>query len=317
MKIVNEPFSSFNRTSISSKKSKLVLGVALTLLAASMEALADVIPKPLMADTQISPASPLLIVFLIYIVNGAIFTPLTTKSPALSKFSIKPLYMLTALGVVEVLSTIFFLYGLKETSAINASILGNSEIVFGVIIAMIVLGERIKRKEILPFMLIGFGAIMIPLGTDISEGGFTTNFVMGDIMILISGLFLGIVMTMYKRMGDQFDSKRIIQYTSFVGAAVALGGIFVMGVPFELDPDHLPTILITGIIGVGMPVFFVLIALRYIGAVRTILVFSTTTVFGVLFSSLLLGEIITMTNVAAVGIVIAGTYLLRKRLAND
>jgi len=84
-----------------------------------MEALADVIPKPLMAETQILPASPLLIVFLIYIVNGAIFTPFTVKSKPLSKFSIKPLYALTALGIVEVLSTIFFLYGLKDTSAIR------------------------------------------------------------------------------------------------------------------------------------------------------------------------------------------------------
>ncbi len=316
MKIVND-FSTFSRSSLSTKKGKIALGIALALAAASMEALADVIPKPLMADTQILPASPLLIVFLIYIVNGAIFTPLTVKSPALSKFSIKPLYALTALGIVEVLSTIFFLYGLKDTSAINAAILGNSEIVFGVIIAMIVLGERIKRKEILPFMLIGIGAILLPLGTDISEGGFMTNFVVGDLMILISGLFLGIVMTMYKRMGDTFDSKRIIQYTSFVGAAVALGGILIMGIPFELDPNHLPTILITGIIGIGMPVFFILIALRYIGAVRTILVFSTTTVFGVMFSNLLLGEIITMVNVGSIGVVIVGTYLLRKRLARD
>jgi len=316
MKIVND-FSTFSRSSLSTKKGKIALGIALTLAAASMEALADVIPKPLMADTQILPASPLLIVFLIYIVNGAIFTPFTVKSRPLSKFSIKPLYALTALGIVEVLSTIFFLYGLKDTSAINAAILGNSEILFGVIIAMIVLGERIKRKEILPFMLIGIGAILLPLGTDISEGGFMTNFVVGDLMILISGLFLGIVMTMYKRMGDKFDSKRIIQYTSFVGAAVALGGILVMGIPFELDPNHLPTILITGIIGIGMPVFFILIALRYIGAVRTILVFSTTTVFGVMFSNLLLGEIISMTNVGSIGVVIVGTYLLRKRLARD
>ncbi|MCH8085762.1 MAG: DMT family transporter, partial [Thaumarchaeota archaeon] len=222
MKIISD-FSTFRRSSLSSKKSKIVLGIALALAAASMEALADVIPKPLMEDTQILPASPLMIVFLIYIVNGAIFTPFTVKSKPLSKFSIKPLYALTALGIVEVLSTIFFLYGLKDTSAINASILGNSEIVFGVIIAMIVLGERIKRKEILPFMLIGFGAILIPFGTDIFGGGFMTSFVVGDLMILISGLFLGIVMTMYKKLGDKFDSRRIIQYTSFVGAAIALG----------------------------------------------------------------------------------------------
>ncbi|MEK0368956.1 MAG: DMT family transporter [Nitrosopumilus sp.] len=316
MKIISD-FSTFRRSSLSSKKSKIVLGIALTLAAASMEALADVIPKPLMEDTQILPASPLMIVFLIYIINGAIFTPFTVKSKPLSKFSIKPLYALTALGIVEVLSTIFFLYGLKDTSAINASILGNSEIVFGVIIAMIVLGERIKRKEILPFMLIGFGAILIPFGTDIFEGGFMTNFVVGDLMILISGLFLGIVMTMYKKLGDKFDSRRIIQYTSFVGAAIALGAILVLGIPFELDPNHLPTILITGVIGIGMPIFFILIALRYIGAVRTILVFSTSTVFGVMFANILLGEIISIANVCSMGIVIAGIYLLRNRFARD
>lgn len=317
MKIVNDSFYGFNRQSLQSKKGKIALGVVFTLLAAAMEALADVIPKPLMADTQISPASPLLIVFIIYIVNGAIFTPFTTKSKPLSQFPIKPLYALTALGVVEVLSTIFFLYGLKDTTAVNASILGNSEIVFGIIIAMIVLGERIKRKEVLPFLLIGIGAILIPIGSDVSQYGFMTNFVVGDALILVSGLFLGIVMTMYKRMGDEFDSKRIIQYTSFIGAAVAMTGILVMGMPFELDPAHLPVILIAGVIGVGMPVFFVLIALRYIGAVRTILVFSTTTVFGVLFSNILLGEEISFANVGAIAMVIAGTYILRERLARD
>ncbi len=317
MKIENESSSIFSRSALNSRKGKILLGVSFALAAAAMEALADVIPKPLMADTQILPTSPLMIVFLIYIVNGAIFTPFTAKSKPLTKFPRKPLYALTALGVVEVLSTIFFLYGLKDTTAINASILGNSEIVFGVIIAMIVLGERLKRKEIFPFMLIGIGAILIPLGSDISQHGFMTNFVIGDFMILMSGLFLGGVMTMYKKMGDEFDSKRIIQYTSFIGAAVALGGILVMGLPFEIDPSHLPTIFITGVIGVGMPVFFVLIALKYIGAVRTILVFSTTTVFGVLFSSLLLGEIISFANVGAIALVIAGTYILRQRLAKD
>jgi drug/metabolite transporter (DMT)-like permease len=66
-----------------------------------------------------------------------------------------------------------------------------------------------------------------------------------------------------------------------------------------------------------MPVYFILIALRYIGAVRTILVFSTTTVFGVMFANLLLGEIISMANIGAIGVVLVGTYLLRKKLAKE
>ncbi len=316
MKIVNG-FSTFRYSSLSSKKNKIALGIALAFAGAAMDALADVIPKPLMAETQISPAAPLMIVFLIYIVSGAIFTPFTTKSPSLFKFSRKSFYAITGLGVAEVLGTIFFLYGLKDTSAINAAILGNSEIVFGIIIAMIVLSERIKRKEFLPFVLIGIGAILIPLGTSVSEHGFMTNFVIGDLMILLSGVFMGIVMTMYKRMGDEFDSKRIIQYTSFVGAAVAMAGILVMNIPFELDPNHLPTILVTGVVGIGIPILFVIVALRYIGAVRTILIFSTTSVFGALFAHVLLGEIITLVNVGAIGLVIVGTYFLRKKLSKD
>ncbi len=316
MKIVND-FSTFRYSSLSSKKNKIALGIALAFAGAAMDALADVIPKPLMAETQISPAAPLMIVFLIYIVSGAIFTPFTAKSPSLFKFSRKSIFALTGLGVAEVLGTIFFLYGLKDTSAINAAILGNSEIVFGIIIAMIVLSERIKRKEFLPFMLIGIGAILIPLGTSVSEHGFITNFVIGDLMILLSGVFMGIVMTMYKKMGDEFDSKRIIQYTSFVGAAVAMAGILVMNIPFELDPNHLPTILVTGIVGIGIPILFVIVALRYIGAVRTILIFSTTSVFGALFAHVLLGEVITLANVGAIGLVIVGTYFLRKKLAKD
>jgi len=57
--------------------------------------------------------------------------------------------------------------------------------------------------------------------------------------------------------------------------------------------------------------------LRYIGAVRTILIFSTTSVFGALFAHVLLGEIITLANVGAIGLVIVGTYFLRKKLSKD
>jgi len=57
MKIVND-FSTFRYSSLSSKKNKIALGIALAFAGAAMDALADVIPKPLMAETQISPAAP-------------------------------------------------------------------------------------------------------------------------------------------------------------------------------------------------------------------------------------------------------------------
>ena len=61
MKIVNESTGRFSRSSLSTHKGKIAIGLALAFAGAAMDALADVIPKPLMAETQISPAAPLAI----------------------------------------------------------------------------------------------------------------------------------------------------------------------------------------------------------------------------------------------------------------
>ena len=45
------------------------------------------------------------------------------------------------------------------------------------------------------------------------------------------------------------------------------------------------------------------------------MIYSTTTVFGVMFAGIFLGEQITVFDVSALGIVVFGVYLLRNRLA--
>ena len=66
-----------------------------------------------------------------------------------------------------------------------------------------------------------------------------------------------------------------------------------------------------------MATLFFLISLRLIGAVRTILIYSTTAIFGIIFSALFLAEQITLVNVISIVTVMIGMYLLRNRLGKE
>ena len=138
---------------------------------------------------------------------------------------------------------------------------------------------------------------------------------MGDLLIIMAGLFYGIEMNIYKYVSERVDSKRILQIISFVGGGAALGVVFFMQIPINLRLEDLPVLLTTGIFGIGLSVLFIVMAIKHIGAVRTILIFSTTTLFGILFSYLILGEEIMIAHFVAFAMVFMGIYLLRKRVA--
>ena len=69
------------------------------------------------------------------------------------------------------------------------------------------------------------------------------------------------------------------------------------------------------ILGTGMSTLFFLMALKMIGTVRTVLLYSTTAVFGVIFSGLFLAETITSVDIISLVLVLTGIFLLRNKLA--
>ena len=57
--------------------------------------------------------------------------------------------------------------------------------------------------------------------------------------------------------------------------------------------------------------------MKLIGAIRTVLIFSANTVFGLIYSMMYLGETLTLFNLTSVIFVIAGLYFLRTRISKD
>lgn len=300
-------------------KKKSQAGYILIILAAALAALLQILGKPLVeGQTHVSEISPITLAAIVFLVNGLFFTPFSRKKDPLKKIGKKNLVLMAIIGITEASAVITFFFGLKDSNAINASIFSNSEILFSIMIAVLVFREKLQKKEITPFFMIIVGMIILPIGYDIYQNNFTfSELVIGDLLILFSGLLYAVDINICKYIGDRFDPRRITQITSFFSGVFALGILAIFHIPILIQVEQLPAIIGLGILGTGLSTLFFFIALRLIGTVRTVLLYSTTSVFGIIFSAIILGEALTIPDISATVLVFLGIILLRNRISEE
>jgi len=298
-------------------------GFLFAILAAAFSALPNVIPKPLMnenlVDGSIVP-NPVMLVFVIYVVNSLLFSPFRrshkkTKSIKTGKMT---LILLVLLGVAEASGTLSYTFGLQETSATNASILVNSETVFAILLGIVIFKAKLSKQEMFPFILIVMGSILIPVGADIHNNNWQlSNFMMGDLFIVLSGFFYCLDTFIAKKLSNSVKTRHIVHVMSCTGAVMALALMLLFEIPFVITLEQLSIISFVGFLGIGVTMMFFVIALRLIGIVRTVLIYSTTTVFSIVYSAFILSENITVLNIVSAGSVLFGLILLRNRISSD
>jgi len=298
------------------KNSKKTIGIIIVLTASCLYALTHVISKPLVEDNSNLEINPIILLFIIYVINGIFFTPLARRAGCpITKVGRRNLIIIVGIGLAELIGMGMYLVGLKDSTAVNASLFDNSEIIFALLIAIIIFRERLTKNELAPFFMIVVGVMVIPVAYDMSHTGMVmTELLYGDILIILSGFFLAIDINLYKFVSDRVSSHRIMQLYSFAGGLFALGIIFVFDLPIEVNSDQITPIILVSILGVGLPTMFLLMGIRQIGAVKTILIYSTTSIFGLGFAALILGESFTYVHCISIIVVIVGIYLLRKKL---
>jgi len=291
-------------------------GYYFIIIAAALSALIHTVSKPLLetGNSQVE-INPIILTFLVYFICGIFFTPLAQKTKSVSKFKRKDVIFMILIGLAEVAALITYFYGLSDSTAVNASIFSNSEVIFALVFAMLIFKERLHIKEYIPFSMIVIGMILIPIGDDLYQHNFRlSSLVIGDVLIIFSGLLFAIDITLCKYIGERFDIKRIAQIVSFIGAAITISVIIIFQIPFNVEWSQLPSIFIISILGTGMSTVFFLFGLRLIGAIRAVLLYSTTSVFGVAFAGVILSEAITITNILSLSLVLGGIFFLRYKL---
>jgi drug/metabolite transporter (DMT)-like permease len=92
--------------------------------------------------------------------------------------------------------------------------------------------------------------------------------------------------------------------------------MFLLEIPFDISFEQFSIISVIGFLGIGVTMLFFVMALRLIGAVRTVLIYSSTTIFSIIYSSIYLSEEITIISIASVVTVMVGLVALRNRLSD-
>ena len=290
-------------------------GYVCIISSATLFALTHVISKTLLGDGISSlEINPIGLAATVYIINGLFFTPFASRNNSIKNIGTKNLILIALIGIAELAGLITYFFGMKDASSINASIFSNGEIIFSLLITITIFREKLRRSEMTPIFMIILGMMILPIIFDFYQSGHTmSNIVFGDILLITAGIFYAIDVNICKFVSGRVNSARITQLCSFFAGGIALALLVIFQIPYNINLEQLAPISLLAILGTGLATIFFLIALRLIGAIKTILIYSTTSVFGIIFSGTILLETVTLTDVISILLVISGIYLLRKR----
>ena len=307
--------------SISSVKNKIDVakrGYLFVIIAAALTGLIHSLSKPLLAHSPSGiDLNPLTFAAIVYLINGVFFTPIKKDSEPIHKIGKRNLAIIAIIGVAEVSGLVAYFFGLRQTTAVNASILTNGETIFSVIIALTVFKERLGKRETLPFTAIITGIIIVPIVYQLIESNLTfTQVLSGNILVLLSGVFCAFDITLCKYVSGKVDPKRITQIVSFVGAAAVIVAMIAFQVPFQVDIRQIPAIVLLGLFGTGVATLLFLSGLKLIGTTRTVLLYSTNFAFGVVFAAAFLQETVTLTNIISIILASIGIIFLRGKVSS-
>ncbi|TRZ70545.1 MAG: EamA family transporter [Nitrosopumilaceae archaeon] len=283
------------------------LGYLFAILAAVMFGSVSVLAKPL-----VSTVNPLLLSSLIYLIAAATLTPIAQKQ---SFQNTKKNYLLIfAISICgAVIAPALFFIGLTHASASDAALIANGEVFFSILLAMIFFKERLGKIGYVATALILVGMLIVT--TDLNFSDFTLQQIhYQDILLILSMLFWGIDNNLSRILAEKIHVAKIAQIKSAIGGIILFFiAVFGFGIPLNIESSEITPILVLGMVGFAASLYFFLQSLKRINTVRTVLIFSMSSIFGLIGASIFLQEQISWYQIVAAGIMIFGVYLMNRK----
>jgi len=269
---------------------------------------------------------PLIVAGLIYLIAGIVLffvrlsplqrlilsimeTPTKTETMIVRRdFVVLALVILSG----AVIAPFLFLYGLNETTAVNASLLANTEALFTVLIAFLFFKERETKREYVGILLLVFGAIFVTTNAEFQKLTLMRE-VLGNALIVGACLFWGIDNNLSKLVSKKRDLVLITALKCFIGGGILLLLSISLKLHFQISLSSVPYLFSVGAFSIGFSIVFFLVALREIGAMKTGVVFSTSSLFGAVFAFVILKEDFSLIQLVAGFVMLLGVYIIYKR----
>ncbi len=250
-------------------------------------------------------ASPLTITSFGSITAGLILFPykLTAK---IERRSLPTFALVILCG--SVFGPLLFYTGLRLISAVTTALLSNGELLFTSIIAIIVFKESLNRRQYAASLLVLFGIVAI--STNFSFSAELLGNLSGALCVLGATLCWGVENNLARLLSQRVNTVVMARWRNFVGGLIVLVIMLLSGQAITVVFAAIPYIILTGIIPIGFTSLLLYQALSRIGAVRTLLIFSTSSLFGTLYAYVFLSEPITSVQLLGGAILFAGVVII-------
>ena len=217
----------------------------------------------------------------------------------------KDLPFTVGMVVLDIAAPIFLMIGIRRTTAANASLLNNFEIVATSLIALLIFRERIGRRLWLAIGLITLSSILLSV-----EDAGCFRFSIGSLFVLLACVCWGLENNCTRNLSrcDPLEIVVIKGFGSGIGS-VLIG--FAVGEALPGWGDILK-ILLLGFVAYGLSITFYVYAQRDLGAAKTSAYYAVAPFIGVLLSFVIFREIPGPLFLIALLIMIAGTWLVKR-----
>lgn len=213
----------------------------------------------------------------------------------------KELPYTAAMVILDIGAPIFLMLGLTRTTAANASLLNNFEIVTTSMIALWIFKEAISKRLWVAIGLITLASILLSI-EDMSSFSFS----LGSLFVILACVCWGFENNCTRML----SSKNPLQIVVIKGFGSGFGSLIIALAAGETvnHAGYLFLALILGFVTYGLSIFFYIYAQRDLGAAKTSAYYAVAPFIGTALSLMVFRELPSLPFVIALLVMIAGTY---------
>ncbi len=203
--------------------------------------------------------------------------------------------------VLDIAAPLFLMAGLTMTTAANASLLNNFEIVATSVIALAIFHEAISKRLWIAIGLVTVASLILSF-EDISS----LSFSMGSVFVLLACVCWGFENNCTRMLSE----KSPIEVVIIKGFCSGMGSFVIALIMREPIPKliYILGALLLGFVAYGLSIFFYIYAQRYLGAAKTSAYYAISPFIGVAVSFVIFRQTPTIWFLIALVIMMIGTY---------
>lgn len=221
---------------------------------------------------------------------------------------------LLMLGIVCIpVCMVLFQLGVENSNASTAAVLFCVNPLFTMVLAHFFAGEPMSRQKAVAFVLGLLGILAMMKPWDIQTG----NTLLGMSFSLLAALFFSIYSIMGKKTIQRLGPFVQTSFSFFLGAAVLLVIILVMGKPvFVGVMDEWLLVLYVGFFVTGLGYLFYFLAMRGSNATTASVAFFIKPVIAPIMAAIILSESILWNTYLGIGLILVASYVQMTGKAN-